>query len=286
MRERHLPLVPTRTPRRARYGGVALAATALLLLASTQPAAVVAQSGTAAAVAAQSAEPALPFGIGERLTYSARVSRFGRVGEAVMWIEGPDDVRGTSTYDLRFDFRARVGVLKAEDRTESWLDPRRMAALQFQKHERHPLSRHDERVDMYPDERRWQAANGETGQSPSDAPLDELSFMYFIRTLPLTRDTVFEFNRHFDAARNPTTVRVVRREDVTTAAGEFHTVLVEMRVHDPRRYRGEGVISINLSDDDRRIPVRIVSSMPVIGTATLSLESHVGSPGQLMAHAF
>jgi hypothetical protein len=266
---------------------VALAAAALLLVAAARPTAVVAQSGTAAAaVAARSAEPALPFAIGERLTYSARVSRFGRVGEAVMWIEGPDDVRGTSTYDLRFDFRARVGVLKAEDRTESWLDPRRMASLQFHKHERHPLSRHDEQVSMYPDEHRWQAADGESGLSTSDAPLDELSFMYFIRTLPLARDTVFEFNRHFDAARNPTTVRVVRREDVTTAAGEFHTVLVEMRVRDPRRYRGEGVIRINLSDDDLRLPVRIVSSMPVIGTATLTLESHVGAPRQLMAHAF
>lgn len=289
MRQRHLPLAPpTRARRHVRYG--AALAVAALLAASARPTSVVAQSG-AAAVAVRSAEPAaaaLPFGVGERLTYGARVSRFGRVGEAVMWIEGPEDVRGISTYDLRFDFRARVGVLKAEDRTESWLDPRRMAALQFHKHERHPLSRHDEKVELFPDQQRWQSDDGESGESPTAAPLDELSFMYFIRTLPLVPDTVYQFNRHFDAARNPTTVRVVRREEVTTEAGAFHTVLVEMHVRDPRRYRGEGVIRIDLSDDDRRLPVRIVSSMPVIGTATLTLESHVAGAGMqpLIARAF
>jgi hypothetical protein len=46
-----------------------------------------------------------------------------------------------------------------------------------------------------------------------------------------------------------------------------------MRVKDPRRYKGEGVIRINLSDDDVRIPVRIESAMPVVGTAVMTLES-------------
>jgi hypothetical protein len=136
---------------------------------------------------------------------------------------------------------------------------------------------------MYPDERRWQGADGTSGESPSAAPLDELSFMFFIRTLPLTADTTYRFDRHFDAARNPTTVRVVRREDVTTDAGVFHTVLLEMRVKDPRRYHGEGVIKINLTDDDRRLPVRIESEMPVIGTAVLTLDAHSCAPRQLVA---
>ncbi|HWJ23278.1 MAG TPA: DUF3108 domain-containing protein [Gemmatimonadaceae bacterium] len=274
MRERRLSLVSMRAHPRA-YVRAALAA--LLLLAGGMP--------VAAAVAQSDGAP-LPFGVGEQLKYSASVGKLGRVGKAVMWIEGPTDIRGTSTYVLRFDFRAGIGLVKAEDRTESWLDPLRMAALQYHKRERHPLSRHDESVDLYPAQRHWQAADGESGESLSDAPLDELSFMYFLRTIPLTADTTYQFNRHFDAARNPTTVRVVRREDVTTAEGEFHTVLLEMRVKDPRRYRGEGVISINLSDDDRRLPVRIVSSMPVVGKATLTLDSHVSAPRQLMAHAF
>ena len=228
-------------------------------------------------------ELALPFAVGDTLRYSARVSKVGRVGRAMMWVDGPSEIRGTAAWVLRFRFSARVGPVKAEDRTESWIDARTMATLRFHKHERHPLSRHDEQVELFPAEHRWQADDGETGESASPAPLDELSFMYFIRTLPLVADTTFVFDRHYDAARNPTIVKVLGRETVTTGEGEFQTVRLEMRVRDPRRYRGEGVIRINLTDDARRLPVRIESAMPVIGTAVLTLDSHVSGPRPLFA---
>jgi hypothetical protein len=221
----------------------------------------------------------LPFAIGERLEFSARAAKVGKIGKATMWIDGPADVRGTPTWVLHFVFKARVGPVRAEDRTTSWLDPARLAALRFHKRERHPLSKHDERVEMFPDERRWEGAGRERGGNQTDAPLDELSFMYFIRTLALPADTTYAFDRHFDAARNPTTVRVVKRETITTPAGAFPTVLLEMRVKDPRRYHGEGVIRISLSDDDRRLPVRIESRMPMLGRAVLTLESYVPPAG-------
>jgi hypothetical protein len=98
--------------------------------------------------------------------------------------------------------------------------------------------------------------------------------MYFIRTLPLAPDSTYRLDRHFEAERNPATVRVVGRGSVATPAGEFRTTLLELHVKDPRRYRGEGVIRINLSDDERRLPVRIESTMPIVGHAVLTLESH------------
>jgi hypothetical protein len=194
-----------------------------------------------------------------------------------MWIEGPVTVRGRSTYVLRFDFRAGLGPIKAIDETESWLDPVTMAALRFHKHERHPLSNYRERVELYPEQRRWEAEDGRRGESPTEAPLDELSFMYFIRTLPLTEGVAYRLDRHFEPERNPASVRVIARETVRTPAGEFRTIVVELRVRDPRRYRGDGVIRINLSDDDRRLPVRIESTMPIIGNAVLTLESYTGA---------
>jgi hypothetical protein len=191
-----------------------------------------------------------------------------------VWIEGPATVRGRSAYVLRFDFRAGLGPIKAIDETESWLDPVAMAALRFHKRERHPLSNHSERVEIYPEQRRWEADDGRRGASPSEAPLDELSFMYFIRTLPLADGATYKLDRHFEPERNPSSVRVIGRETVTTPAGEFRTIVVELRVRDSRRYRGDGVIRMNLSDDDRRLPVRIESTMPIIGSAVPTLESH------------
>jgi hypothetical protein len=68
-------------------------------------------------------------------------------------------------------------------------------------------------------------------------------------------------------------VKVLGRESVTVGAGTFDALLVEMRVRDPAHYRGEGVIRIHLTDDARRLPLRIESTIPVAGTALLTLEA-------------
>ena len=224
-------------------------------------------------IAAQS-HVALPFGVGERLTYRVRMPKMRASGHGAMWVEGPVDVRGIATYLLRFDMTVGVGPMQGTDRTASWLDRDRLMALRYAKRESHPLARHREQIELFPAERRWDAGSAGSGASATDAPLDELSFLYFLRTLPLVRDSTFEFNRHFDAERNPTTVRVLGRERVTTGAGVFETIAIEMRVRDPRRYAGEGVIRIHLTDDRCRLPVRIASEMPVFGTTVLTLESH------------
>jgi hypothetical protein len=239
-----------------------------------------------AAEAAAQVPDRLPFFVGEELTYRMRVATLGTIGRGSMKVEGPVVVRGRETYLLSFDFRSRVGLVTAVDQTSSWFDPLRMASLRFRKHERHPLSRHREEVELFPGEQRWEAADGTSGTSLTDAPLDELSFMYFIRTLPLKPEMVYEFNRHFEVARNPIAVRVVRREHVSVGAGEFAAILVEMRVRDPRRYRGEGVIRIHLSDDDCRLPLRIESSMPIVGTTVLTLESHTHPHQHRLAKLF
>lgn len=229
--------------------------------------------GDPAIIDAQSHDT-LPFATGERLTYRLRVPKMHASGRGTMWIEGPVDVRGTAAYLLRFEMKAGLGPIKGVDRTHSWLDRDRMTSLRYTKHESHPLSRHDEAVELFPDEKRWDAGSNGSGESASDAPLDELSFLYFLRTLPLVSDTAIAFSRHFDAERNPTIVRVAGRETLTTGAGVFRTIVVEMRVKDPRRFRGDGVIRIHLTDDRCRLPVRIESAMPVLGTTVLTLESH------------
>jgi hypothetical protein len=214
-----------------------------------------------------------PFGVGEKLTYQVRLANGNKVGSASMWIEGPVDVRGTSTYLLRFDSNIRYLFLPAASRSSSWFDPVRGRSLRFAKQERNPLSHQNETVELFPDQKRWTSAEGDTGQSVTTAPLDELSFMYFIRTLAMIPGASYSFDRYFDTSRNPTTVRIIRREVIPTPMGELHVIRVEMHVRDPRHYEGEGVIRIHLTDDACRLPARIESTMPVIGTAILTIDS-------------
>lgn len=217
----------------------------------------------------------LPFFPGEELTYRVQVSKVGTVGEGTLSVEKGAELRGHDPYVLRFELETRVAFARAVDRTASWLDPVEMASLRYHKHERHPLSSRDQRVEIFPEQRLWTADDGSAGRSPTDRPLDELSFLYFVRTLPLEPGAEYRFDRHFEMDRNPVTVRVLGRERVSVGAGEFAAVLVEMRVRDPRRYGAEeGVLRIYLSDGPCRLPLRIESAMPVLGKTVLTLEGH------------
>ncbi len=222
----------------------------------------------------------LPFGPGERLEFTGRV-HVAVSGRGTLRVEGPSDVRGITTWSLHSDMEGKLGFLRASDRNVSWIDPVRMASLRYTSRERHLLAKHDASVEIFPDEKRWVAADGPEGLLESDAPLDELSFLYFLRTLPLTGNDAVTVARHFDSARNPTTIRVIAREEVVVGAGRFRAIVVEMRVRDPRRYRGEGVIRVTLSDDACRLILRLDSDVPDAGKATLALSAYSGTRCEL-----
>jgi hypothetical protein len=222
----------------------------------------------------QSAE--LPFAPGERMTYAGRV-HVGVAGSGTISVDAPTQFHGTTTWVLRSDMQGKLGPIKATERHASWLDPVRMAALRYTSSERHLFRRHSDAVNISPEERRWASDGGLSGELATDRPLDELSFLFYLRTLPLPNDSVLTVSRHFDVARNPTTLRVLGREEIDVGAGRFHAIIVEMRVRDTRRYQGEGTIRIHLSDDRCRLLLRLESKLPDAGAATLALVSYSGT---------
>jgi hypothetical protein len=216
---------------------------------------------------------ALPFGDGERLTFVIRTKKFGKVGSAVMSLTGPVDIRGVETMLASFDASAGIAFLKGSDATRSWIDLARMTSLRYEKRERRPFSSANDSVEIFPDLHLWQAAHGDAGTTASSVPLDELSFIYFLRTLTLEPDSVYSFDRHYDKRRLPTTVRVVKRESIKTPVGEFSTVEYEMRVVDARDYKDHGLLYFWISEDPCRLPVRIESVMPLLGNGIMTLQT-------------
>jgi hypothetical protein len=226
--------------------------------------------------ATQSAAPALPFALGEVLSYRAVSSRFGTFGTGTLRVDGPEELRGHSTMRLSFDFKGRVGPFKVEDQTRSWLVSTEMTSLRYTKRERSPLGSRNEEIEVFPDERRWTSAGKQRGATAAVAPLDELSFLYHIRCLPLEDGATYSLALHFDPSRNPVVVKVLRRERTTVPAGDFSTVVVEMRVKDSR-FGGNGVLVLYLTDDGAHVPVRIESSAPWVGATRLLLERAEGA---------
>jgi hypothetical protein len=229
---------------------------------------------------AQSANPrtgaaALPFGAGERLSFVVSTSHFARVGNAVMSLDGPEDARGTPILVASFTTRISVALMKASNESRSWIDLSRMTSLRFTKHEHRPFSTVNDSVEIFPALHHWASTRGDSGIARSDAPLDELSFIYFLRTTSFAPDSTYSFDRHYDTRRSPTMVKVVKRETLHTPAGTFETVELEMRVRDGTSYNGEGVLHLWISEDRCHLPVRMESVMPLLGTGILTLESAV-----------
>ncbi len=119
----------------------------------------------------------------------------------------------------------------------------------------------------------------------ADHPLDELSFVYFLRTLTLVPDSVYSFNQDYDRRRPPTTVKVVKHEPVTTPAGEFNTVEYEVHMADRRNFKKSELLHFWFSDDRCRVPVRVESHMPILGNSTMTLETAVTPNCQYAASA-
>jgi len=221
-----------------------------------------------ARAAAQAPGSMLPFAPGEACAYRGN-GPLGRMGSGTFAV-----AREGGSWLMSFDFRGRMGPMVVENHTRSWFDPAETASVRFTKTERSPLSNSREDVRMDRVARRWTGGARQAGGAmPTGAPLDELSFIFFLRTLRLDDGDSFGFTRHYDAARNPIRVRVLGRGPLKVAAGQFQAVQVEMRVRDPHQYGGEGVILIHFTDDARHLPLRIESRIPRAGRMVLTLEA-------------
>ena len=109
-----------------------------------------------------------------------------------------------------------------------------------------------------------------------ERPLDEGSFLYFLRTVPLRIGLDTSFNDYFMAERNPVRIKVLRREQVEVPAGKFNAVVVQP-IFASSLFREGGHAEIWLSDDDNRIMLQM-SSKVSFGSLSLYLKSYRPAP--------
>jgi hypothetical protein len=103
---------------------------------------------------------------------------------------------------------------------------------------------------------------------------DPLSLIYHVRTLDLAEKSTHRFMILADGKVYEVHAAVTRRETLTTPAGRFNCFVVEPRMASPSGvFRDDqSRMWIWISDDDRRLPVRIRSEVPV-GAITATLRS-------------
>ena len=245
------------------------ATVALALLAV--PLSLTGQDPARASLPAAAAVAAVPFPVGERLTYGAKYGIFS-VGSAVMEVIGIDTLRGVEAVHLQFRISGGALWYHLDQTIESWVgrhdfQSRRFRSVQDER------DRHRERsYEIFPDSGFYREVGRDTTFATVAQPLDDAAFLYWIRTVPLEVGKRYEYARYFRPDRNPVIIEVLRRERVGVAGKKWNAIVVR-----PKIPQGRGIFAeksetrIWLSDDARRIVLAIQSNFS-FGQVTLKLK--------------
>lgn len=209
---------------------------------------------------------------GERASYELRLAG-RRVGTGSLEVLGTEQVAGHATLRARLQVSGGILFARVDDRFESWIDPDRLFSRRFVQDQKELTNRRYREYHLAPEEKTYrQVDTGEEGTLPTNEPLDDVSFLFYARTLPLRVGDVDTIPRYFKTGRE-VILRVLRKERVTVPAGTFETIVVQPTITNAGGLFGQGGnAEVYFSDDSARTLVLLKSRVPVVGSLSLHLK--------------
>ena len=222
-------------------------------------------------VAPVAAWAAVPYGVGEELTYKAT---FGGIpaGTARMRVDGIVTVRGRPAYHVVFTIDGGVPFFRVHDRYESWIDVQTLASLRHRQEIREGRYKRTTVYEIYPERGTYE--QGDSVYASVAHPLDDGSFIYAVRTAGIRAGETRRDDRYFRPDRNPVVLTGLRREAVRVGAGTFATTVVRPSIKANGIFSENGEAQVWFSEDARRYPVLVKSKFAKF-SLTLALQSVV-----------
>jgi hypothetical protein len=253
--------------------GMVLAVGAATMSANGQSA--VAPFPSASRSLAETSTPVpVPIAVGERLEYEVKFGSL-KVGNGTMEVKEITEVRGRPAWHTVFTIKGGIPLYRVNDVYESWFDTSTLNTLRYHQDVDEGSYERRRRYEIYPE--RGMMREGEREEEPTvPNPLDEGSFLYFVRTLPLEVGKTYEFQRYFKAQGNPVRIRVLRAETVTVPAGTFQTVVLQPTFQTKGIFSQNGRAEVWITDDDRRMMVQMKSKLS-FGSLNLYLQRAKGT---------
>jgi len=231
------------------------------------------QESTSAVPSTETATPAsLPYGVGEKLVYDLAVGG-AKVGTGSMVIEDSTIINGHQTYHSVFSIKGGFLFLKVNDRLESWFEPATATSHRFYQHINEANYHAERYFDFFPDSARMHQ-RGDVERASVYEPLDDASFFYFVRTVPLKIGETYTYTRYFRPEKNPVIVKVLRKEKVKLESGTYDTIVLQPIIKSGGLFAEGGEALIWVTDDSRRIMVQLKAKMPVLHSLDLYLTSY------------
>jgi Protein of unknown function (DUF3108) len=216
----------------------------------------------------------VPFGIGERMEYQVKFGKLP-VGSGSMEVMPMDTVRGLDTWHTVFNIHGGIPFYRVRDRYEAWFDVQNLASLRYWQDIDEGSYEPKRHYEIFP-ERREYIENKKAPQESVEHPLDEATFLYFVRTLPLRIGMDTSFNDYFKAKGNPVRLKVLRADTIEVPAGKFAAIVVQP-IFASKLFSEGGHAEVWLSDDENRIMLQMKSKLS-FGSLSLYLKSYQLSP--------
>jgi hypothetical protein len=216
-----------------------------------------------------------PFAVGERSEYDVKYGVI-RAGNGALEVTGVDTVRGRDAYRFQFVIVGGVRFLYSiRDTMWSWVDTATFESLRFIQDNQEGGRNRYRHYEIFP-ERGVYLERGQEETATVPNPLDDLSFLYFVRTRELEIGREYSFPQYFKPAANPVTLRVLRRERVKVPGGTFDAIVVQPSFKTRGIFAEGGQAQVWISDDSARLIVKVTTKIAV---ASLSLELRSYRPG-------
>ena len=225
------------------------------------------------------------FTAGEKLTYDVKYG-FVTAGIAEMAIPKIKRISGRDAYNVVF----RVNTVpafdiffKVRDRYETYIDVEGIFPWRFEQHIREGGFTKD--FSAFFDQRRGKA---KTSKGSFDIPPyvnDIVSALYLFRTLEFSdkkEGDIIHLENFYNDKVYPLDVVYKGKETITVDAGEFDCFIVEPLVVEGGLFKSEGSITIWMTDDELKIPVRVKTKV-IIGAIDSELTAYEGLAGELIS---
>lgn len=259
---------------------IALCSIALCLILVSG--ALSAKEKTVAAIASR----VLPFKPGETLTYEISWSNIITAGIAVLEVKEEKLPDGKKV--LRFIATSRsVGIVDkfypVNDTIQSVFDPQIMQSLSFSLNESH--GKRKRRRGLVFDHARRTVVSTLNNDPPQtltipDPVQDALSSLFYLRTMEDFATGKIHVIAVHDSGKNwSVDVQTLGREKVKTPAGTFNTIKVKTFPKYEGVFMNKGEIFIWLTDDSRKIPVLMKSTIAIGSIMTTLTDMKLGDEG-------